>query len=126
MYNAKYVIPGILVVVALFTTPFWAGKMSGSYQRPAVELPATEKSCIEPAEYMRAEHMQLLNTSRDQALRNEQRTYVATDGKKWEISLQNTCLKCHTNPEEFCDKCHVSNSVYPYCWTCHIQPKGKK
>ncbi|MDD2967061.1 MAG: sulfate reduction electron transfer complex DsrMKJOP subunit DsrJ [Desulfovibrionaceae bacterium] len=126
MYNKTYVLAGIIIFVALFTTPFWTGIMSGSYQRPAVQLPANEKECVEPVEYMRAEHMQLLNDWRDQALRNEARVYVSSTGKKWEISLQNTCLKCHNNTTEFCDKCHISNSVYPYCWTCHIEPKGKK
>ena len=75
---------------------------------------------------MRAEHMYLLNEWRDQALRYENRTYVSSTGKKWTISLLNTCLKCHSNYEEFCDKCHVSNIGDPYCWTCHILPKGNK
>ena len=70
--------------------------------------------------------MQLLNLWRDEALRKENRTYVSSTGKKWEISLQKTCLKCHNNTTDFCDKCHISNSVYPYCWTCHILPKGSK
>ncbi len=127
MYNKKYVIVGIIVFVALFTTPFWLGGMGGGeYTRPAIELPKGEKECVEPVEYMRAEHMQLLNEWRDEALRNESRVYVSSTGKKWEISLQNTCMKCHNNPKEFCDKCHISNSVYPYCWTCHIQPKESK
>jgi hypothetical protein len=69
--------------------------------------------------------MQLLNEWRDQALRNENRVYVASNGRKWEVSLQNTCLQCHNNTEKFCDACHISNSVYPYCWTCHIELKGK-
>ncbi len=127
MYNAKLVILGILVFVALSTAPFWVSSFGkGDYVRPAVTLPQSEKECVEPVAFMRAEHMQLLNEWRDQALRNEQRTYVSSTGKKWEISLQNTCMKCHNNPQEFCDKCHVSNSVYPYCWDCHILPKGSK
>ena len=66
-------------------------------------------------------------TPRDEALRKENRVYVsAKDGKKWVISLQNTCLKCHNNYKEFCEKCHVANSVYPYCWTCHIIPTEGK
>ncbi len=129
MYNAKYVIAAIVVFVAVFTAPFWinlglGGK--GDYKRPDVVLPKDEKECIEPVAYMRAEHMQLLNVWRDEALRNEKRVYVSSTGKKWEISLQNTCMKCHNNSADFCDKCHVSNSVYPYCWTCHIAPKGNK
>lgn len=127
MYNAKYVIVAIIVFAVLFTTPFWIGGLGAKkYARPDVALPQNEKECVEPVAYMRAEHMQLLNLWRDEALRNENRTYVSSTGKKWEISLQNTCLKCHGNTTDFCDKCHISNSVYPYCWTCHILPKGSK
>ena len=128
MYNARYVILGIIIFVVFFTSPFWMGMFGneGEYKRPAVTLPENEKKCIEDVEYMRAEHMQLLNNWRDEALRNEHRTYVAKDGKKWEISLQNTCMKCHADYDDFCKKCHDSNSVYPYCWDCHIKPEGKK
>jgi hypothetical protein len=123
MYSSNFVITAALVVLALFTSPFWLSK--SGYKRPDVQLPADEKECVEPAAFMRAEHMQMLNEWRDQALRNENRVYVASNGKKWEISLQNTCLKCHANTEQFCDACHISNSVYPYCWTCHIELKAK-
>ena len=111
MYNAKAVILGILVFAVLFSTPFWAN-FGGTkdYKRPAIVLPQNEKECVEPVEFMRAEHMYLLNEWRDQALRYENRTYVSSTGKKWTISLQNTCLKCHSNYEEFCDKCHVPHS----------------
>ena len=126
MYNGKYIIPGIVIFVGLFTFPFWSNLLTPKYERPQLALPAGQKECIEPAEYMRAEHMQLLNLWRDEALRKENRTYVSSTGKKWEISLQKTCLKCHNNTTDFCDKCHISNSVYPYCWTCHILPKGSK
>jgi len=123
MYNNKFIITAALVVLVLFTSPFWLSK--GGYKRPDIQLPANEKECVEPVAFMRAEHMQLLNEWRDMALRNEKRVYVASNGKKWDISLQNTCLKCHNNTEKFCDACHISNSVYPYCWTCHIEPKAK-
>ena len=123
MYNSRFIIGAALVALVLFTSPFWLSK--SGYKRPELLLPAHEKDCVEPVAFMRAEHMQLLNEWRDQALRNENRVYVASDGRKWEISLQNTCLKCHDNTEKFCDACHVSNSVYPYCWKCHIDPKAK-
>ena len=57
-------------------------------------------------------------------LRNEKRVYVASDGRKWETSLQNTCMACHGDKEAFCDKCHDTNSVNPYCWDCHVIPQG--
>jgi hypothetical protein len=126
MFNAKFIIPGVLVFLVLFSAPFWLNIGSGSYKRPEIALPVTEKECVEPREYMAAEHMQLLDTWRDMALREEKRTYVSTSGKVWNISLQNTCMTCHTDKAGFCDKCHDANSVDPYCWDCHVEPRGKK
>lgn len=126
MYNAKAVIVGIIIFVVLFTSPFWVSLLGKNYTSTGVVLPKDEKECIENVVFMRDQHMRLLNEWRDEALRNENRIYVASNGKKWVISLQNTCLKCHSNYKEFCEKCHVANSVYPYCWTCHIIPEGSK
>lgn len=124
MYNAKAVIIGIVIFVILFTSPFWASLLGKSYTSTGVTAPRNEKACVETTDFMRNKHMQLLNEWRDEALRNENRVYVASNGKKWAISLQNTCLKCHTDYKEFCDKCHIANSVDPYCWTCHLIPQG--
>lgn len=126
MYNAKAVIIGIVIFVILCTSPFWASLMGKSYKGPGIVLPKGEKECVENVDFMRNKHMQLLNEWRDEALRNENRVYVSSKGKRWTISLQNTCLKCHDNSAEFCDKCHVANSVDPYCWTCHLIPQGSK
>jgi hypothetical protein len=126
MYNAKYIWPGILIFVVIFSSPFWINIGSDKFERPAVALPLTEKECVEPGAYMSAEHMQLLDTWRDMALREEKREYKSTTGKVWEISLQNTCMKCHVNKVEFCDKCHAANSVDPYCWDCHVEPRGNR
>ena len=96
MYNAKYIIPGVLIAVVAFTSPFWLNLGGKTYVYPEVALPTGEGK----------------------------REYVATDGRKWVISLQDTCMACHTNKADFCDKCHNSNNVDPYCWTCHIAPRG--
>ena len=126
MYNAKLVLFGILVFVILFTSPFWVSLLGQNYSKTDIVLPKNEKECIEHVDFMRGQHMRLLNEWRDEALRNENRVYVATNGKKWTISLQNTCMKCHDNNKDFCDKCHTANSVDPYCWSCHILPQGSK
>ena len=125
MYNKKAVCIGIVILVVLLSSPFWIGLFGTTYKETGVVKP-NQDACVENAAFMRAQHMRLLNEWRDQALRNENRTYVAENGKKWEISLQNTCMKCHTNYEGFCQKCHLSNSVSPYCWTCHIIPTEGK
>lgn len=123
MYNAKGVIIGIAIFVIVFTSPFWLSWIGQDYTSTGVVMPTGEKYCVEDTEFMRANHMRLLNEWRDAALREENREYVsALTGKRFLISLQNTCMKCHTNYAAFCEKCHVANSVYPYCWTCHVIP----
>jgi len=139
MYNAKYIIPGLVVFVGIITLPIWVNLVSPSYEYPDVVKPAGQvtvnaggvpvtvnagEACVEPREWMRPNHMSLLMDWRDQALREEKRVYIASDGKKWETSLQNTCMACHADKAGFCDKCHDQNSVNPYCWDCHVIPQG--
>lgn len=127
MYNSKYVITGIVIFAVLMLAPFLYNVLTGSsYSEPELKLPKDQKECIESTEFMRKEHMQLLNDWRDMVVREGKRVYVASNGKEWNISLQNTCMKCHTNKAEFCDKCHDATSVSPYCWTCHLDPEGLK
>ncbi len=128
MYHAKYVIPGLIIFAAAFTLPFWANIGSPKYDYPDLKVPVGDNGekleCVEPAEWMRANHMELLIEWRDSALRDTKRVYVSSTGKEYETSLQNTCMKCHGNYDEFCDKCHTQNSVSPYCWDCHVLPGG--
>jgi len=124
IYNAKYVWAGVVVFLGIFTLPFTLNLCTEKFERPAITLPQGVTDCIAPVEYMRSSHMDLLNTWRDQALRSENREYVDHKGRKWVVSLQNTCQQCHANKAEFCDRCHLSNSVHPYCWECHVEPKG--
>lgn len=130
MYNSKYVITGIILFVVLFTSPVWLNIFSAKYDYPELAKPVGKNGealeCVEPVEWMRANHMELLIEWRDQALRQEKRVYVASTGKEYETSLQKTCLACHTDYDNFCKKCHDQNAVEPYCWDCHIQPQGNK
>ena len=67
------------------------------------------KECVASTEYMKDNHMQLLDESRNES----------ASGQVYEKSLDGTCLECHSNREEFCDSCHDYASVDPYCWECH-------
>jgi hypothetical protein len=127
MYNKKYVIPGILIFIALFTSPFWLNVSAGedSVRKPDIKYPAAEKQCIESKEYMRAYHMEMLNSWRDNVVRNNIR-FVSFKGHPTEMSLTSTCMKCHESKAEFCDRCHNFVDVNPYCWNCHNEPKGVK
>jgi hypothetical protein len=129
IYNARNVIIGIAVFLLFFSFPFWsnifktAASSNHSLDTPTInEL--TEKKCIEDIEYMRANHMQLLKDWKVSVVRDENRIYVAKDGTEYNMSLQNTCMECHSNKTQFCDECHDFSGVEtPSCWDCHVEPK---
>lgn len=135
IYNANKIIPGLVVFLVLVTLPIWfnRGKASPPPQ-PKLDTPVIEKmatkQCILPKEAMITGHMQLLNDWRTQVVRYGNRVYVAPDGKKYNMSLQNDCMQCHSNKAQFCDQCHsyagLSLNSTPYCWNCHIAPKENK
>jgi hypothetical protein len=93
--------------------------------RPEPKLPAEQQECVESPEYMKAWHMDLLNRWRDSVVRDGNRLYEAQDGERHKMSLTDTCLRCHSDHEQFCNQCHKFAGVDPYCWDCHIQPEGK-
>lgn len=126
MHYGFPIIVGLVIFIGMLTAPFAVGTMTKVYKQPELKLPANEKKCVESLEFMRTEHMQLLNEWRDYALRDGKRIYTNHEGKEFVISLQNTCMKCHNNKADFCDKCHADAGVSPYCWDCHIQPEGLK
>ena len=68
--------------------------------------------------------MRLLDRWRDDAVRRAERIATTWDGRRYEKSLTRTCLGCHTDREAFCDRCHAYVAVSPYCWDCHLTPKG--
>ena len=136
MHNGGKIIAGLIIFVALVTFPFYNnfGKANAKPE-PKTDTPAIKEAqallgkkevCVEPKAFMKAEHMQILNDWRDSVVRDGNRIYVASDGKRYNMSLQNTCMKCHSNKKEFCDKCHNYMAVKPYCWDCHIAPKENK
>jgi hypothetical protein len=128
MKDKNKILAGLVVFIALITLPFWFNMGKAA---PAPELELTEKAkaakvCVMPTEYMKAEHMQLLDVWRHNVVRNAERAFVNPEGKLFNMSLSNTCLDCHSNKEKFCDRCHDYASVRPYCWDCHIDnPKGE-
>lgn len=126
MYDAKKIIPGLIIFLALATFPLWFNLASGKADyRPEPKPPADEKSCVESKDYMKTWHMDLLNQWREAVVRDGQRTYVSRQGKIYDMSLSLTCMKCHANKAQFCNQCHNYLAVSPYCWNCHIEPEGK-
>ena len=130
MYDGGKIVFGLIIFVLIVTLPFTLSigkdyvKPEPKIDTPEIQkLPLEERKCVESKEFMRTEHMQLLNEWRDEAVRLGKRIYVSSSGKTYTISLQNTCMKCHSNKSEFCDKCHTFAEESPYCWDCHIAPK---
>ncbi len=122
MFNTKLIMAGLVVFLAIVTSPIWVNFGNSA---PAPELVLSEKAqaagaCVREKDYMKAQHMQLLDVWRDTVVREGNRLYVNAEGKSYNMSLTNTCLDCHSNKTEFCDRCHNYVSVNPYCWDCHI------
>jgi hypothetical protein len=114
----------VIVFVALFTSPWWLN-YAGAEKTPPPDLTYPDAvygtECVMDIDYMTANHMDLLNEWRDKVVRGDER-FFEFQGKKWEMSLTNTCMKCHDNKAEFCDRCHDYVDVKPYCWDCHVTP----
>ncbi len=137
LYDGGKIFIGLLVFVAFATFPFYynVGKASvkpdPKTDTPQIQewekLNGKKKECVESKEFMRTEHMQLLNNWRDSVVREMYRDYVSTsNGDHFPMSLQNGCLNCHSNKKKFCDECHNYMAVKPYCFDCHIQPMEKE
>ena len=122
IYDAGKIALGLIFFVVLVTFPFWAG-LGGSNHIPDLKMPTNALECVESKEFMRPNHMQLLNQWRDSVVRENNHIYISTTGKKYVKSLSKTCLGCHSNKEEFCERCHNYASVRPYCWSCHLGPE---
>ena len=134
MYNRNIIVAGLILFIALITFPVWnyyvfSGEASTAPEIKLSEKAKAAKECVRSKEYMKTEHMQLLDVWRDTVVREAKRVYVSPNGKSYNMSLSsgdNSCLGCHVDKAEFCDKCHNYASVSPYCWDCHIDPKEKK
>jgi hypothetical protein len=123
MYDTGRVVAGLGIFLAIVTSPVWYHMVRGAEGgAPEPQLITTDTTCVEPAPYMRALHMDLLNKWRDDVVRRGDRIHVGPDGAVHEKSLSGTCMKCHSNKAEFCDRCHDYTGVSPYCWDCHLEP----
>jgi hypothetical protein len=128
MHDTGKVLAGLAIFVLLVTSPLWMNALSSEGpERPDLTLPPNGAAeCVRDVEFMRASHMDLLNTWRDEVVRHDERwEMVKMDGVERRLakSLTGTCLDCHSNKDEFCDTCHTYAAVSPTCWTCHVVPK---
>jgi hypothetical protein len=134
LFDRNRVFIGLLIFLVLVTLPLWPHR--GTPVPPPVrqlntpviqQLAEKDRKCVMPTEWMRANHMQMLITWRETVVRSKElgapsgREFVNPEGKKYLASLTNTCMHCHSNKAEFCDKCHNYVAVAPNCWGCHLE-----
>jgi hypothetical protein len=125
MRDKTRILIGLVVFLALITFPIWYNMVSGEQSEPP-EIVTPEGQCILDADLMRTEHMQLVMDWRDEVVRDKHRIHTTADGRRFDKSLTRTCLDCHAEKAEFCDRCHDYLGVKPYCWDCHVVPKGEQ
>jgi len=122
MRDKTLILAIIIAVLAGLAVPFLYSKIAGGTAPVLAPPPGGEKQCVEPVEYMRKHHVDLLIQWRDARVREGVLKYVASDGKGYTISLSSTCLGCHSNKADFCDRCHNYLRVNPRCFDCHVIP----
>ncbi len=139
MSEKAKVIAALAVFLVVVTFPIWyslgAGVLGLATEYPELETDEEdEDGCIEKAEWMKANHMDLLDQWRDDVVRGDgtEQEYKSTDFPKRDPfvkSLTKTCLSCHTMEAESgdrrsCRPCHEYANVDPPCMDCHVEPKG--
>lgn len=124
MYDSGKIMIGLIIFLVLITFPIWYNVLGGKATYvPELQKAAKGPQCVAPTEYMRDNHMEVLDQWRESVVRGDQRFMTLSDGRVIEKSLTHACLDCHQSKEKFCDQCHNYLSVSPYCWDCHVDPK---
>ena len=129
MYDKTKIVTGLVIALIILTFPIWWNLPSATPAAPDPKLtPEAQKAgqCVLPKEEIKTGHMQLLDEWRNNVVRDGQRYYVADNGVQYNMSLQNTCMSCHSSKVEFCDQCHNYTGVTPFCWDCHLEPEEKR
>ena len=114
-----------LFILVTLVTPVLAGA-----PRPDIPEAIQGKQCVEETEFMRKNHMDLLQHQRDETM------YKGIRTKKHSLK---ECFTCHvvkdanntpvtvSNPKHFCRECHDYAAVNVDCFQCHASvPAGRK
>ena len=120
MNDRVKIVIGLALFVILATFPIWHAFGVSTPAPPDLAKPRAGTTCVENAEWMTANHAQLLDQWRDAVVREGKMTYISTDGSRHEMSLTENCLRCHGTREKFCDRCHTYADVQLTCWNCHL------
>jgi len=108
---------GLLVSAVLA----WGGLSSAhaAAPKPVIEKAAKGEQCVEDTNYMRRNHMKVLNHHRDKTV---------IEGIRTKQHSLKECINCHASEktgsvaaskENFCVSCHTYASVKIDCFDCH-------
>jgi Pyruvate/2-oxoacid:ferredoxin oxidoreductase delta subunit len=108
------------LLLLLATLPATAAEEGGRVPLPVIDS-GTAEQCVEPVEFMRRNHMELILHQRDETVHRGIRTK--------QQSLRN-CINCHAvdaagqpvsldDPQHFCVSCHRYAAVKIDCFQCH-------
>lgn len=108
-------------VLALAAVLAWVGVMpvQAGAPKPVIEKAVKGEQCVEDTDYMRRNHMKVLDHHRDKAVIEGVRT------KKHSLK---ECINCHASEktgsvaaskENFCVSCHSYAAVKIDCFDCH-------
>ena len=125
MYNRGIIITGLIIFFILLLFPVWYhwGRATAVPDPQLADAYKKAEKCIEDKDFMKTQHMKVLDRWRNEVVRDAERYYTNSEGKMYDKSLQVTCMKCHSNKSQFCDQCHNYMGVSPFCWDCHVAPK---
>ncbi len=122
-----FALGGVIIITTAALA--WAGSESQPKTRgapqPVITKAVKGEQCVEPTEYMRRNHMEVLDGHRDETVIKGIRT------KKYSLK---ECINCHVSEktgsvaaakDDFCVSCHSYASVKIDCFECHsTKPKG--
>ena len=128
---AEVLSKGVLLAflsVALGLSAMAKAEGVGDFVQPSSKAAAVE-NCVEPTEYMRRNHFELIRHQRDETV------YGGIRGAKHSLS---GCVSCHVGYDsqgtpleidaegQFCSSCHDYAAVEMNCFDCHATvPKGE-
>ncbi|WP_088186428.1 sulfate reduction electron transfer complex DsrMKJOP subunit DsrJ [Desulfosporosinus sp. FKA] len=125
MYKGGRIIASLVVFVAFLGFPFFynMGKANAEPKNLAenIKLIESTQHDIEPASWMIANHMKLLDQWRQAYVRDGQTIYVNNRGEKFPININTWSNTVGANSNQFCITCHNYVGVQLNCFSCHTQ-----
>ena len=112
---------GLVVMASAAESERIATAAAGRVPVPTIPM-ADADSCVEDTDFMRRNHMDLLNHQRDATMH---------EGIRSKQHSLKECISCHvvmgqdaapvtvSNPEHFCRSCHDYAAVKVDCFQCH-------